>query len=225
MDTSYNSKEIVWHTDALPSATKKALDFLSTRLWLKKGGWYLAGGTALALQAGHRTSQDLDFFNAENFSSQGLVKKFPAGAFKTTILREGTVYGNLLEAKISFIFYPSFIPKEPLLFYKSVGVLHEKDIAVMKIVAISQRGTKRDFIDLYWYCQNREPLIDVVQKLKEQYPSIRHNYHHVIKSLTFFDDADDDPLPKIFFQANWVNIKKFFQKEVPIITRKFLVLD
>ena len=225
MDTTHGSREIIWHTDILPATAKKALNHLKGQLWLERTNWYLAGGTALALQVGHRTSQDLDFFNPRKFSPQSLVKKFSSDDLKTTILREGTIYGSLLGAKISFIFYPFFLPKEPLLSYGSVRVLHERDIAVMKIVAISQRGTKRDFVDLYWYCQNREPLLDVVRRLEGQYPRIAHNYHHILKSLTYFADADADPIPKLHFRVTWKEIKNYFQTQIPQITRELLKLE
>jgi len=56
-----DSQKIKWHFKTLPAYTKEALDFLSLQNWLKESGWYLAGGTALALSAGHRKSLDLDF--------------------------------------------------------------------------------------------------------------------------------------------------------------------
>ena len=105
-------------------------------------------------------------------------------------MREGTVYGRLLGAKISFIAYPFFRAKEPYAWYGNVRVLTPPDIAVMKIIAISQRGKKRDFIDLYWYVNNREPLIQILRRLPEQYPTVIHDYHHIIKSLMYFADAD-----------------------------------
>lgn len=59
-------QKIKWFTDALPRATKRALDYLSTQQWLKKTQWCLAGGTALTLQGGHRRSVDLDFLLITN---------------------------------------------------------------------------------------------------------------------------------------------------------------
>ena len=228
MDASYGvgdtARKTFWHTDVLPANVRRALDYLGGRTWLKRTSWYMAGGTALALQVGHRTSQDLDFFNPKEFSPQVLVKKFSSKDWKTKVLREGTVYGSLLGAKASFIFYPFFLPKESPLFYESVRVLHAKDIAVMKVVAISQRGTKRDFIDLFWYCLNREPLLSVIGRLRKQYPHMQHNYHHIIKSLAYFEDAESDPMPEIFFGATWADVKKFFQKETPQVTSEFLKL-
>ena len=67
----------IWHTDVLPVATKKALTYLSDQVWLKRSRWYLAGGTALALQVGHRNSVDLDFFlPADNFQAVTVLRHF-----------------------------------------------------------------------------------------------------------------------------------------------------
>ena len=63
MDSS--AKEMNWHYETLPRKTRKALDFLSKEKWLENEGWYLAGGTALTLQAGNRKSYDLDFFTRQ----------------------------------------------------------------------------------------------------------------------------------------------------------------
>lgn len=68
----------------------------------------------------------------------------------TDIEDKNTVYGELFKAKVSFIAYPFFIPKQKIITHGSVRVLDKRDIAVMKITAISQRGRKRDFFDLYW---------------------------------------------------------------------------
>ncbi|MBI4050409.1 MAG: nucleotidyl transferase AbiEii/AbiGii toxin family protein [Candidatus Doudnabacteria bacterium] len=214
-----------WRLEVLPSASLKALNFLATQKWLKQTAWYLAGGTAMALQVGHRSSVDLDFFSPKKFDHGKLVANFPKKYWKTSMLREGTVYGALHKAKVSFIYYPFFVPQKPLHPYGTVKVLDEADVAVMKIVAISQRGRKRDFVDLYWHCRNREPLTDVVKRLPKQYPNVSHNYHHVLKSLTYFSDADVDPMPEIYFPANWEQIKAFFQIEAPKALTEFLGLQ
>lgn len=211
------------HYEALPSSANKAVGILANAEWLKKSKWYLAGGTALAFQAGHRRSVDLDFFSfVDDFSTDKLIKRFPKSDFKVTSVREGTLYGQLLDTKISFIAYPFFKPSEPYKWYGCIRMLDPKDIAVMKIVAISQRGRKRDFVDLYWYVLSREPLIEVLQKLPAQYPTVAHDYQHILKSLMYFADAEPDPMPKIFFNASWPDIKKYFRKEVPEVTKRLL---
>ena len=222
---SFNESDfkIILHTKILPQAARKALDFFSVQEWLKKTSWYLAGGTALTLSEGHRVSQDLDFFiRQKNINISALLEKLPEESWVTDVARENTIYGRLHGAKVSFIVYPFFIPKQPLLRYGAIKILHPKDIAVMKIIAISQRGRKRDFVDLYWHIKNRESFADILSRLPGQYPSVAHDYHHILKSLMYFDDAEHDPMPKIYFLATWKEIKKYFQREVPRIAKEFI---
>lgn len=218
---SSHQPNVKWRFEVLPPATKRALDIFAKASWLKRNGWYLAGGTALALQVGHRSSVDLDFFLPKSdFSSAKLLKHLKKGIWETDILREGTIYGKFAKAKTSFIAYPFFVPKKPFHWYGAVRILDAEDIAVMKIVAISQRGRKRDFVDLYWYSTQRGLLSEAFSKLDNQYPGIPHNHQHIIKSLTYFNDAEDDPMPRLFFKVTWEEIKKFFETEVVKIARK-----
>lgn len=220
---STQRQKIEWYTDIMPRATKRALDYLAKQQWLKKSQWYLAGGTALALQGGHRQSVDLDFFVPQkSFSQATLIRHFPDAIFKSYIIREGTIFATLYGAKASFIAYPFFLPAQSPIYYGAVRVLHRADIAVMKIIAISQRGRKRDFVDLYWYCMHYERLEEIMRRVASQYPNIEHNYHHIIKSLTYFDEAEEDPMPTLFFKADWKTIKAFFRKEAMILARQLL---
>jgi hypothetical protein len=209
----------------LPPVTRRAFGAIKDFPLLKTGGWYLAGGTALALQAGHRQSVDMDFFTAKKkFQEIALERDLLAsGNWVTTFRQEGTVYGTFMGAKASFIAYPFFVPAQPFISCGTMHILHASDIAVMKIIAMSQRGRKRDFVDLYWYCKNREPLEDVIARVPVQYPGQQHNIPHFIKSLTYFDDADRDPMPKIFFKAEWSGIKRFFRKEAVAIAKRLLL--
>ena len=93
----------------------------------------------------------------------------------------------------------------------------------MKIIAISQRGRRRDFFDLYWCAKNIEPLENLVKRVKAQYPFVAHDYHHILKSLIYFDDAESDPEPEIFFKADWQEIKKYFKKEILDIANKIIL--
>lgn len=219
-------KQINLNFSTLPLKTKKALDFLAKQKWLKNTKWYLAGGTALALSTGLRKSVDLDFFmKLKNFSNDELLNNFPNHLdWRVLINRKNTIYGELFKAKVSFIAYPFFAPKQEMIKYGNVKILQPLDIAVMKIVAISQRGRKRDFIDLYWCAKNIEPLESLIKRLKTQYPSVAHDYHHILKSLVFFEDAESDPMPELNFKANWKEIKNFFIKEIPLITKNVLNL-
>lgn len=207
--------------NALPTATRKAFLYCANNFsWLKKE-WYLAGGTALALFGGHRQSVDLDFFiKQDNFSELALERKlFVSRHWQTTYRERGTLYGVLLNAKLSFIAYPFFESKCSLFRYGNINILSASDIAVMKVVAISQRGCKRDFVDLFWYCTNNESLDSVLKRVVRQYEGQKNNMHHILKSLVYFADAEDEPMPKLFFSVSWKQIKLFFRKEVAKVTK------
>src|SRR3989338_876394 len=218
-------QELEWHFDAIPLATKKALDYLAKQKWLEHSKWCLAGGTALALQVGNRSSVDLDFFIPKaDFNTGKLLSRLPKKDWRTTMIKEGTIYGELMGAKASFIAYPFFAPSKKTNKYGCVRMLLPKDIAVMKIIAVSQRGKKRDFFDLYWYIRNCEPLVDIIYRLGPQYPNIEHNYHHIIKSLAYFADAEADPEPRIFFKANLPGVKKFFREQAKELVKEFKLI-
>ena len=223
MDAS-TQKQLNLHFETLPKKTKEAFKFLSKQEWLEKSGWYLAGGTALALQTGNRKSVDLDFFTTEKrFKVKTLFINFSEYKdWKVTFEEDSTLYGILVGAKVSFIAYPFFIPKQECIKYGFINILQPCDIAVMKIIAISQRGKKRDFFDLYWCAHHVEPLIDIIKRLPKQYPSVAHDYHHILKAIVYFNDAEGDPDPEINFDANWRTVKKFFEKEIPLIVNNLI---
>lgn len=209
--------------DALPKTAVLALKKCSKMDFFSQGNWYLAGGTALALQSGHRRSYDLDFFTENKFFDEKKVEKTlnGKGEWITNAISNGTFYGVFSGTKVSFISYPYFKPAEKMHNLGTVSLLSPSDIAVMKIIAISQRGKKRDFFDLYWISQNIESLYNSILKVHKQY-SVNQNLTHILKSLVYFDDAETDPDPEIYFKANWKEIKKFFTKEITIIAKKII---
>ncbi|MEK7478926.1 MAG: nucleotidyl transferase AbiEii/AbiGii toxin family protein [Patescibacteria group bacterium] len=212
--------------EVLPSEAQAAFRVLSSLDFFRTHGWYLAGGTALALQVGHRVSFDLDFFTKHREFSISDTERVLGGAgeWETTLASEGTLYGNFLGAKVSFIAYPFFKPSPPAARCGFVKILSPDDIAVMKIIAISQRGKKRDFVDLYWYLKvRRADFFDLMLRVMKQYPQ-SHNVQHLIKSLTYFADAEEDVMPKLFFDADWKTVRAYFQAEVPKVAKALLRL-
>lgn len=212
------------HIDILPQAMRRAFLACIKLPLLARFKWYLAGGTALALQVGHRQSVDLDFFTPQKtFHEEEMERELLlTNNWKTTYRERGTIYGLFMGTKMSFIAYPFFVPSKHAIRRGTAIILMPKDIASMKIIAISQRGRKRDFVDLYWYCRNCEPLENVILRAVKQYPDQKNNINHILKSLTYFEDAENDPMPKIFFKASWQEIKKYFREEVPRIFKKLI---
>lgn len=214
--------------DVLPHETAEALRACALFDFLDPERWYLAGGTALALQAGHRESLDLDFFTEnKTFDTEAMERALAAADdWRTTQEASGTLYGLLRGAKASFIAYPFFRPSPAHVRCGAVRILVPDDIAAMKIIAISQRGRKRDFIDLYWYSVvHGASLADAVRRAVAQYPEQEHSMPHFIKSLTYFEDAEEDPMPRLNFEADWGEIKAYFKREVPRVAKELLGLE
>ncbi|MBI2034068.1 MAG: nucleotidyl transferase AbiEii/AbiGii toxin family protein [Candidatus Liptonbacteria bacterium] len=200
------------HTEVLPEETKRLLPSLIKTPFISQ--FYLAGGTGLALQLGHRISGDLDFFSREEFSESLLVQKLSElGELRLEKKAEQTVLAVVNGVKLSFLGYPY-----PLLFplEKTLGlcVADLRDIACMKIDAVSSRGTKRDFIDLYYIIKTSVPLADLLPLFAKKYASLHYNLVHIKKSLVYFDDAEGDPLPQMLKQVEWNEVKLFFEREV-----------
>ena len=180
-------------------------------------GFYLAGGPGAALHLGHRLSADADFFSRKKFDNQRLLQNVKeSGKFSIVKEAENTLTGVFNGTKITFLAYDY-----PLLFpLKKIGHINLadlRDIACMKISAISSRGSKKDFIDLYFICQQGISLKQALALFEKKYQSADYNMVHILKSLVFFDDADNDPMPKMLAPVVWKQIKNYFQEKIKAI--------
>ena len=104
----------------------------------------------------------------------------------------------------------------PVLFHLAqflgVAVADPRDIACMKLSAIASRGMKRDFVDLY-ACARKFGLGDLFQFFEQKYAQTNYNRLYVLKSLTFFDDAQKDPMPQMLIPTDWGQVKQYFVRE------------
>ena len=180
-------------------------------------GWTLAGGTGLALHLGHRVSEDFDFFRCDELDVRGLHDTLSRhGTYE--VLQEATHTLTVLmqETKLSF-----FNVADPFLFdatpYRFFGIADIRDIALMKLVAISGRGSRKDFVDMYTILRGEISLQDYFTMLPEKYKSGRANSYHILKSLTFFDDAEQEPMPRMLEPFDWEECKAFFIREAHAI--------
>lgn len=190
--------------------TKQVLNDLKVQSLLKD--FYLAGGTALALQIGHRRSIDLDFFTNNFPEREILMQKLKM--FKPKITQEvpGTLDILINNVKVSFLEY-KYPLLEPLLEFESVNIADLVDIACMKLTAISSRGSKKDFVDLY-FLLNKYPLDQLLTKFERKYKGVKYQKIHILKSLTFFNDADNEPEPDYMQRVDWVEVKSSLENEI-----------
>ena len=189
-------------------------------------GFYLAGGSGLALQIGHRVSEDLDFFTSQPFVSSSLATSLAAKADKLEeILTEAqTFIADLEGVKCSFFYYE--IPLVfTMVFYEGLKIAHWRDILAEKFKTLAQRGSKKDFYDIFCVLQAKKiSLEEAVSIFRKRFQSSGVNYYHVLRSLAYFEDADLDPDPKTLkgFEVSWQEVKSFFVNRQPEFERWFL---
>ncbi|MEW6102799.1 MAG: nucleotidyl transferase AbiEii/AbiGii toxin family protein [bacterium] len=196
--------------NVLPENGLELIDNISSKL----NDFYLAGGTDLALQLGHRKSIDLDFFSPTLFNTDIVLENIQPD--KTLLVRTGAIHCELKKVKLSFLFYPLPLTY-PTILWRGLNLADWKDITAEKFKAISQRGTKKDFYDLYAVLQIKLSIDDACQIFKARFASSGINMYHVLKSLTFFEDAEEDPLPILTAESKhwqWDVIKKFFEGNI-----------
>jgi len=115
----------------------------------------------------------------------------------------------------SLFFYEHPLLYKPIPFY-GTKVARLKDLAAMKIAAISERGTKRDFVDLYRIAKKEGLSIrDAILLFSKKYRYASSALPHVLKSMTYFEDAEKEKMPVMVEKALWENVKKFFLQEAP----------
>lgn len=173
---------------------KKRIDILPL-LGRFKDEFYLAGGTALALQIGHRDSVDFDFFSTGDIDTVKLFSRVEEIFSAFSILKiqeEKNTLTVLIDKTIKIIFfsyaYPlldDFIEDE---YFKLASI---RDIACMKVSAILGRATNKDYIDLYFILQKMD-LPSLLDAAQEKFPHIETNL--ILKSLVYFEDINPEPI-------------------------------
>ncbi len=175
--------------------------------------FYLGGGTALAIQLGHRESIDLDWFSQNDFSNKAIKEKLSSlGELEIVGEEDGTINATLDEVKVSFLRY-KYSLLYPLIDFEGVKLADERDIAAMKIDAASSRGSKKDFIDIY-YLLKKYTLENLIGFFEQKYEDINYNKLHILKSLTYFEDAENEPIPIMIQKADWDEVKQNIREKV-----------
>lgn len=175
-------------------------------------GFYLAGGTALALQLGHRRSIDLDFFSdvfpKRDLLIQGMEQYEP----QITNEAPGTIDMLVSDVKVSFLEY-NYPLLENLVDFDGIKLASIIDISCMKLSAISSRGSKKDFIDLYVILK-KYTLEELFEKFEKKFVGVSYQKLIILKSLIYFDDADKEPDPDFTDELTWDEVKKNIESKV-----------
>lgn len=173
----------------------------------------LVGGTALALQYGHRSSVDLDLFgkiDVDGYELQSILSKY--GVLKveneTKIIHQYYI-DNI---KVDVVNYP-FEWISPIIEEDGIRLASPIDIAAMKVNAIEGRGTKKDFIDMYMLLQHYS-LKEIIAFYQQKYPN--YSIFRALRSLTYFEDAEDQFMPRTFIEDTWENMKLYITNQVKL---------
>jgi predicted nucleotidyltransferase component of viral defense system len=198
------------HLKAVPPGTLDLLRRLCAHP--ATDGFALVGGTSLALRFGHRMSVDLDFFRPEKFDnkivSAALAADFPS--FQLTNDNSNGMMAFIENVKADFVTYryPLLHPYETI---EGVRMMSLPDVVAMKLGAISNRGAKKDFYDLYTLL-NELGLDEILRCYALKFPN--HDPMIPLRSMIYFEDAEDTETPKTLIKTTWAKVKSDIQKAV-----------
>ena len=168
-------------------------------------GLRLVGGTSLALQYGHRSSVDIDLFGSIVAEDEDISNALRNHG-KLTIRKESPnihIY-ELDDVKVDIVNY-SYAWIDDAVMEDGIVLASPKDIAAMKINAVEGRGTKKDFIDVNELLKHYS-LEDILHFYSEKYPE--YSEYRALLSLSYFDDAEMQPMPKMFIADTWNQVKQ-----------------
>ena len=171
----------------------------------------LVGGTSLALQLGHRKSVDLDLFGklvCTNDEIKDALRKL--GQLSVIKENQNIKIYTIDGIKVDFVNYCyDWIDNQIL--EDNIRLASMKDIAAMKVNAIEGRGTKKDFIDIYFLLQHFT-LQQILEFYAQKYPE--NSFFRALISLTYFDDADPQIAPEMLISISWDDMKEAIRKAV-----------
>jgi predicted nucleotidyltransferase component of viral defense system len=180
----------------------------------------LLGGTSLSLRWGHRKSEDLDLFSNALFDERAMVECLEAHYQDVVIdvQEKQTVRAFVNQVKVEII-----APKRPYLkpfeVLEDIRLFSVEDTMAFKMNAIERRGSKKDFYDLF-ECLKYHALEDVITFYQKKFET--SNVMQLLKSITYFDDAENNPDPILFRKKTWESVKKSITKKFNQYTKNNL---
>jgi len=211
-----------FYENAVTAKCRQALGFLEQLPFLLD--YYLAGGTALALQIGHRISTDLDWFS----TTQRLISEErerlrielnKSEDLEITSEQDGLFFTRLFGTDVSFI-YQHHPLLEPTVEYSGIHLASPIDIGLMKLAAINSRGTRRDFVDLY-SLREAAPLNRLLDLAPLKYTDRPNFLAITARALSYFDDADQQPMPRMLAPVLWKDVRAYCEAAARELGRRF----
>lgn len=199
------------HLEAIPKKNREVFSALSSF-----DNFYLAGGTALALQLGHRISADFDLFTNTEIAKdllpkvQNLFKGFKIVA-SVNNSEELTVFAK--STKLTFLKYPF-----PLIFdlieYRGIKLLSVKEIAATKAYTIGRRGAFKDYVDLYFIIsKNYSDLNEIIKAADKKYGE-EFNSRLFLEQLIYLEDIRDEEIIFLREKVEKETLKDFFESQI-----------
>ena len=179
-------------------------------------GFYLVGGTALALQIGHRTSLDFDLFSP-NEIPPGLLNKvkriFKEFKVKTILNHSEQLSVKVNKTKIDFVKY-SFPLALDLIEFKGVKIVKVSEIAATKAYTLNRRGTLKDYIDLYFILKDKYTTLKEIRKIAEKKYKDEFNFRLFLEQLVYLKDVKKEKIEFLKEKVTRQKLQGFFEKEI-----------
>jgi predicted nucleotidyltransferase component of viral defense system len=212
---------VTFYAEAITPSCQEGLDFLRQHRFIQD--FYLAGGTALALQIGHRISTDLDWFSQSQTlqtPERDQIRELLATRddFEVVSEQDGMLFTRLFGTDVSFI-HQHHPLLEPTVEYQGVQLAAPTDIGLMKLAAINARGTRRDFVDIF--CLRETVELDRLLELVAVKFSDRPNFLAVTaRALAYFEDAEQQPMPRMLVPVQWQEVRTYCEDTAQRLGRR-----
>ena len=207
----------------LTEQQRKTLELLVTSGLTE--GFYLTGGTALVIRHAHRISEDFDFFSypdAGDFTSMPFLKKLQVLKGDILTYQADTIRTVINGIHCSWFKYPYKLlrpPEKVTIGGRPLELARDEDIAASKVIAICQRGAKKDFFDLHFLMEKHGlDLYDIFKLLREKYSLDDSWFAIPMKALVYFDDCRNEEVRiaqgVALDEASWKRIEYYFKRQV-----------
>lgn len=203
-----------WHGEVLAAEQRAVLRRLGPVA--QALGFYLGGGTAVAIHLGHRQSLDLDWFTGQTIDDPSALAQDIRDRrveLSVTSTHRRTLHGvvggvrvSLLESRYAQLSSPIVWPA----FGCAIAALD--DLAAMKLLAVAQRGSKKDFLDVYALARHGLSLDSMLEWYRRKFSV--DDIGRVLYSLCYFDDAESAPMPIMLTPTTWEEVKQSLRQWV-----------